>query len=61
MRRHHPDEYSSIKMPVTAREHMLINAGVVATTLYMRGVDVYVSLNIVDARKFIIARLTYNM
>ena len=61
MHRHHPGEYSPIKMPVTAREHMLTDAGVVATTLYMQGVDVHVSLNIVDARKFTIARLMYNM
>lgn len=61
MHRHYPGEYSPVHMPIAARERMLAAAGVVSTHLYMRGIDVYVSLNIADARKFITARLTYNM
>lgn len=60
MHKHHPGEYSPVKMPVDAQQHMITEAGV-TPTLEFQGQDVYVKLNIVDARKFTVARLMYNM
>ena len=60
MHKHHPGKYSRIKMPVDAQQHMITEAGV-TITLKFQGQDVYVKLNIVDARKFTVARLMYNL